>query len=76
MRFKEIGFDRLILTKLDETMTHGALLNVAAELAEGLSYVTTGQEYMESLVSAKSLELAKLVMGMAEAGPGGLRCLC
>ncbi|MDR0362379.1 MAG: hypothetical protein LBJ46_06830 [Planctomycetota bacterium] len=72
-RFRRIGFDRLILTKLDEAVAHGGILNLFSKLADGLSYVTTGQKYMESLVVADSGMLARLVMGMAEVADGGVK---
>lgn len=71
-RFKQVGFDRIIFTKLDENATHGALFNMASKLAEGLSYVTTGQKYTESLVSADSHILAGLVMGKYLVEEGGI----
>ena len=71
-RFRGIGFDRLIMTKLDEALTHGVVLNFASRLADGLSYVTTGPKYLESLVSAESALLAKLVMGLSRVADGGV----
>ena len=72
-RFRNVGFDRLIFTKLDETETHGALITMAARLADGLSYVTTGQKYTESLVAADSRVLADLVTGARKVTEGGIR---
>ncbi|MDR1612114.1 MAG: hypothetical protein LBT97_04940 [Planctomycetota bacterium] len=72
-RFRNIGFDRLILTKLDEAITHGGILNLFSKLADGLSYVTTGQKYLESLVAADGDLLARLILGMAEVAEGGVR---
>lgn len=71
-RFRMLGFDRLIVTKLDETDSHGCLLNIASRMAEGLSYVTTGQKYTESLFSAEAGELAMLALGLARVGESGI----
>ncbi len=71
-RFRKVGFDRIILTKLDEAMTHGAIINIAAKLADGLSYVTTGPKYTESLVAADCSQLAGLVMGSYAVTDGGI----
>ena len=72
-RFRGVGFDRLIFTKLDETETHGALITMAARLANGLSYVTTGQKYTESLVLADGRVLADLVTGARRVTDGGIK---
>lgn len=65
-RFRPTGFDRIMLTKLDECMSYGGILNVAAKLSDGLSYITTGQDYGTPIQPADSLHLADLTLGLAE----------
>ncbi len=65
-RYRPAGFNRIILTKLDECVSFGGLLNVASGLAHGLSYVTTGPDYSRPIQPADSLQLADLVLGLSE----------
>ena len=69
-RFKPVGFNRLILTKLDECLSYGSILNVAARLADGFSYLTSGPDYANSIRSADSGFLADLVLGLADIDVG------
>jgi len=72
-RFRMVEFNRILLTKLDEAVTHGLILNVAATVDRGLSYVTTGQDYMESIEPGDPERLAALVLGetsLCDAGDG------
>ena len=64
------GFDRVILTKLDECMSPGVVVNVAADLAEGLSYITTGPDYTRPIEPADQEFLAELVLGRREIAAG------
>ncbi len=65
-RYQPTGFDRVILTKLDECVSFGPLLNVASGLAHGLSYVTSGPDYSKPIQPADGLFLADLVLGLSE----------
>ncbi len=64
LRFRPTGVNRVILTKLDECVTFGGLLNVAAEMPEGLSYVTDGPNYTRPIEPADAGVLAELVLGL------------
>lgn len=46
-KFRLVGFDRLILTKLDEAVAFGTLFNAPHTAQCGLSYFTTGQQVPE-----------------------------
>ncbi len=46
---KEIGFDYVILTKIDETNAFGQALSVLTETKKPLIYVTDGQDVAENL---------------------------
>lgn len=63
-RYRTTGFNRVIMTKLDECLSFGGLLNVGAELAEGISYVTTGPDYTRPIEPADGVMLAELVLGL------------
>ncbi len=68
-RYQPVNFNRIMLTKLDECITHGCLINIGADLDTGLSYVTTGPDYTCPIEQADGMELAKLVLGMRELEP-------
>ena len=66
VRYQPTGFDRVIMTKLDECVTYGPILNVASGLASGLSYVTSGPDYHQPIQPADGGKLADLVLGLEE----------
>lgn len=61
-RYREVGFDRLLFTKLDETRHHGLILNVSVVARRPMSYITTGQQVPEDIAVARPGELAKLIV--------------
>jgi flagellar biosynthesis protein FlhF len=61
--FSCVGIDRVALTKLDETVNFGVLVNVMDQLGTALSFVTTGQEVPEDLSEGSGRQLADLVLG-------------
>ena len=61
-RFSCIHIDRIIFTKLDEAVTFGVLLNVAARVKKALSYVTTGQEVPHHIEPGRAQRLAEIVL--------------
>lgn len=63
-RYRPTGFNRVILTKLDECMSFGGLLNIGSELSEGISYLTTGPDYTRPIEPADGRALAELVLGL------------
>lgn len=65
-RYRVTGFNRVILSKLDEAFAFGCALGLAANLAEGLSYVASGPDYMKPIQPADSERLADLVLGLSE----------
>lgn len=61
-RYRQVGFDRLLFTKLDETRRHGLILNLSVVAQRPLSYVTTGQQVPEDIAVARPGDLAKLLV--------------
>jgi len=61
--FRKVSFHKVIFTKLDETVTFGSILNISAQIPQGISYVTTGQNVPEDIEEANANKLAKLVIG-------------
>ncbi|MEW4571141.1 flagellar GTP-binding protein [Tautonia sp. JC769] len=62
-RFGPLGFDRLILTKLDEADRLGALLGVVSRAGRPVSYLTTGQGVPDDIEGADRDRLAALILG-------------
>ncbi len=62
-RFAPAGFDRLVVTKLDEAIKLGVVLDVLSRVPTELSFVTTGQEIPRDIEVADSARLASLILG-------------
>lgn len=54
--------NRVILTKLDEAVHFGVVVNVMQRLNSRLSFVTTGQEVPDHIVPGRAERLAQLVL--------------
>ena len=54
--------NRVVLTKLDETVSFGVLVNVAHRIGVSLSYLTTGQEVPDHIEPGRADRLARLVL--------------
>jgi len=62
-RFAPLGVDRLILTKLDEAVSFGMILNVVHRMKTALSYVTTGQDVPDDIEVSEGRKIAQLIVG-------------
>jgi len=62
-RFRPLGVNKLILTKLDEAEGYGGVLNLAQESKVPLSYISAGQEVPDDISPADPRELAQLILG-------------
>ena len=63
-RFKEVGVDRVIFTKLDEAVSFGVVLSVTQRLQASLSYVTTGQDVPDDIEVGSGRRLSRLLLGL------------
>ncbi|MDQ7014189.1 MAG: flagellar biosynthesis protein FlhF [Planctomycetota bacterium] len=61
-RYGALGPDRLLLTKLDEAVDYGVILNIAHKIGLPISFVTTGQEVPDHIEPASAERLARLVL--------------
>ncbi|MBF0274082.1 MAG: flagellar biosynthesis protein FlhF [Nitrospinae bacterium] len=61
-RFKEVGFDKLIFTKLDEGGLFGQILNMVIKTQKPLSYFTVGQRVPEDIELATPERVADLIL--------------
>lgn len=61
--FGAIGYDRLLLTKLDETTAAGMTYNLARRCRRPLSYLTFGQNVPDDIEVAQSARISRLLLG-------------
>jgi flagellar biosynthesis protein FlhF len=62
-KFGLVPVNRFLVTKLDETRSHGLLLNLAANFQVPISYLTTGQNVPNDIEVATPERMAELVLG-------------
>ncbi|MGZ0085263.1 flagellar biosynthesis protein FlhF [Caldibacillus thermoamylovorans] len=62
-RFSRLPIDRLIVTKLDETDSFGAIVNVLLDSRLGAAYFTNGQNVPDDMVDASAERLVHLLLG-------------
>ena len=65
-RFAPLGANRLLVTKLDEAATCGAILEMARADVGPISYVTSGQEVPDDIAAANAEDLAWKILGGKE----------
>lgn len=73
-RFGVIEFDSLVVTKLDEAVVYGPILNLLAKVKKPLSYVTTGQCVPEDIEEASPSRMADLLLGRDTCYASGSSC--
>ena len=62
-KFKALGINRVIFTKLDEAIGFGVVFSVLRKIDASLSYVTTGQSVPEDIEVGSGRQLAQILMG-------------
>lgn len=61
-RFKVLGFNRVIFTKLDEAIGFGVILTCLQRAKVQLSYLTTGQDVPDDIEVGQSHRMAELIL--------------
>jgi flagellar biosynthesis protein FlhF len=61
-RFSSVGFHKVILTKVDETISFGTLVNALVTIGRPVSFVTDGQNVPDDIVASDPERLADLVL--------------
>ncbi|AYE33415.1 flagellar biosynthesis protein FlhF [Clostridium septicum] len=61
--YSEIGYDKIIITKLDETRAYGSIYNICKKSNSKIAYITTGQNVPDDIKRPKIEELKKIVLG-------------
>lgn len=64
--FKDLNYDSVIITKLDETTTYGSILNILDSAKKPLSFVTTGQNVPDDLMRITKAQISDLILGEYE----------
>lgn len=62
-RFAPCGYDRLVVTKLDESIRVGVLLDVLSRVQTELSFIATGQEIPSDIEVADAGRVTSLILG-------------
>ncbi len=63
--FTDVMPNRVLFTKLDETVTFGVILSVAAVIGTELSFITDGQELTGNIQTPRAERLAQMVLAAA-----------
>lgn len=69
-RFSVIPYSRLIVTKTDETRSHGVIYSLAAGTGRPVAYLTDGQNVPDDIQVADAREIARLIVRGAGNGSG------
>ncbi len=59
--YSELGFNRIIFSKIDASASQGMILNIASRLQTKVSYITCGTTCAHGLYPADSLALGELI---------------
>jgi flagellar biosynthesis protein FlhF len=72
-KFREVGVDRIIFTKLDEAIGFGVMLSCLQKAQAQLSYVTTGQDVPDDIRVGDGKAIARLIVGEGSRKPAADR---
>lgn len=61
--YKDLQFDNVIVTKLDETTSYGSLYNISKRSGKPISFITTGQNVPDDIKSPNIDDIIKFIFG-------------
>ncbi len=61
--FEPLGIDNCIVTKTDETLKYGNLLNIAVVVEKPIPFITNGQRVPEDIRQLRKAELVDAIVG-------------
>jgi flagellar biosynthesis protein FlhF len=61
--YKELDYNSLIITKLDETTVYGSLYNIQRTAGQPLRYITVGQDVPDDIKVPSKEEIIKFIFG-------------
>lgn len=59
--FRRVGYSKFIFTQIDETETHGSILNLVCDLGAPVAYLSDGQRIPDDISEANPKKIAKLL---------------
>ncbi|MDI9219164.1 flagellar biosynthesis protein FlhF [Clostridium tertium] len=61
--YSEIGYEKMIITKLDETSSYGCMYNIIKKAQKPIAYITTGQNVPDDIRIPLKSEISRLILG-------------
>jgi flagellar biosynthesis protein FlhF len=61
--YSELGYDNIIITKLDETNVYGSLYNIAKIANKPVNFITIGQNVPDDIMVPTKEEVANFILG-------------
>ena len=61
--FRTVGYNRIVLTKMDETDTYGTMLNLVCNTGVPISHVTNGQNVPDDIERLTPKRFAEIILG-------------
>ncbi|MGL5353959.1 MAG: AAA family ATPase, partial [Clostridium sp.] len=61
--YSSVSYDKIIITKLDETSVYGGIYNIIKKANKPVSFITTGQNVPDDIKTPNKEELIKLIFG-------------
>lgn len=61
--YKDLDYEKIIITKLDETSVYGSIYNISKMSQKPISHITTGQNVPEDIKEAKVDDLVSIISG-------------
>lgn len=61
--YKQLNYNSIIITKLDETSTYGSIINILDYSKKPVMFFTTGQNVPDDIKTLTPQEVSKLVLG-------------
>lgn len=61
--YKYLNYDNIIITKLDETTTYGAIYNISKRSQKPIRYIATGQNVPDDIKNPSKDDLMKFILG-------------
>lgn len=61
--YKDLLYEKLIITKLDETSAYGCIFNIINISKKPIAYITTGQNVPDDIKIPSKEEIKKLILG-------------
>lgn len=61
--YKELGYENVIITKLDETSVYGALYNIERAAEKPIRFITVGQNVPDDIKQPSKEEIIKFIFG-------------